>query len=84
MLFYQLSSLDPYGSNPWKRSVDSPAKGTFEGDLGEFGMLSLKIDPDALFTNEQQVEGAKVSLAKIEAVDSTAEAGSILNPLPDG
>lgn len=81
-MFYELNTWDPAGSTPWKRSADNPENGTFAGDQSIFAQLTLYIDPDAEFRN-QEVEGTSPKLKLPEGEDEM-QVAELPNILPDG
>lgn len=87
-MFYELNSRDPLGSSPWKRSTEGPLNGTFEGSLDQFAQITLLIDPNADFTNEDKIDPA-TKAAKIQSQMQSDLAVQELdievpNLLPDG
>jgi len=85
LMFYELDTLDPLGSDPWKRSTDGVADGTVEGYQNQLAQLSLLADPDAKLNLPAGVQSAQVSALHVEVAtaDQTA-AFEIPNLLPDG
>lgn len=87
-MFYELNSRDPLGSSPWKRSTEGPLNGTFEGSLDQFAQITLLMDPNADFTNEDKIESATQSVpaeAQTKSSSSTQALDvEVPNLLPDG
>ena len=85
LMFYELDTLDPLGSNPWKRSTDGVADGTVEGYQNQLAQLTLLADPDVKLNLPDGVQSAQVSALHVEVAtaDQAAEF-EIPNVLPDG
>ena len=85
-MFYELNTLDPFGTNPWKRSTDDPLNGTFEGKLDIFASITLLVDPDAELTYEKLVEEDTTAGGVFAEFSNKAEAADFQVPdiLPDG
>ncbi|PNP41723.1 hypothetical protein TGAMA5MH_06316 [Trichoderma gamsii] len=62
LMFYELNSWDPFGSTPWKRSNDDPLKGTFNGEQQVFAQITLLLDPNVTFS-QQEANNAAPKLA---------------------
>lgn len=61
-MFYELNSWDPFGSTPWKLSNDDPLNGTFNGEQQVFAQITLLLDPNATFS-QQEANNAAPKLA---------------------
>lgn len=90
-MFYELDTLDPLGTNPWKRSSDELRNGTFKASLDVFAGITLLVDPQAQLTNRDLVQGDNTTAAAVfsEFLDRTTnnvQSGlvAIPNILPDG
>lgn len=51
-MFFNLHTLDPLGTSPWKRSTDTEQKATFEGQADLLAYLTSKLDPEAIQRGE--------------------------------
>ena len=82
-MFYELNTWDPLGTTPWRRSNDDPLNGTFQGHMEIMAQVSLLLDPNAEFTNQE----ANVTLSPpLPSSTGAAEDIDIQVPnlLPDG
>jgi hypothetical protein len=85
LMFYELDTLDPWGSNPWKRNTDGVADGTVEAYQNQLAQLSLLADPDAKLNLPDGAQTAQVSAFHAEmATADTMTTAEIPNLLPDG
>ncbi|KND93383.1 Lipase 1 [Tolypocladium ophioglossoides CBS 100239] len=75
LMFYELNTLDPLGSNPWKRSANGSPSGTFVGDENLFARVTRYLDPDAQLVQEHRVE---------KEAQQSSTAVELPNFLPDG
>ncbi len=82
-MFYELNSWDVLGLSPWKRSNDDPLKGTFDGDQEILAQITLMMDEQAKFTQEEANTGSFVA-AKNAALASSSFNVQVPNLLPDG
>jgi hypothetical protein len=87
-MFYELNSWDPFGSAPWKRSNDDPLNGTFNGEQQVFAQITLLLDPNATFS-QQEANNAELKLAVQSnktrpAQDLEVPEVQVPNLLPDG
>lgn len=90
-MFYKLESLDPFGSNPWKRSVEPHMNATFGGDENMFARVVEFLEPGIKLQNGDEVENvAEVNgkeAAKAHFADAEVKAADLFewpNLLPDG
>lgn len=90
-MFYKLDSLDPLGSNPWKRSDNPHMNTTFGGDLNKFARIVQFIEPDIKLRHEDKVEDEDATESKIalqaqlvNAEDDEESWFEWPNLLPDG
>ncbi|KAJ4415694.1 hypothetical protein N0V82_007187 [Gnomoniopsis sp. IMI 355080] len=88
LMFYELNSRDPLGSSPWKRSTEGPLDGTFEGSLDQFAQITLLMDPNAAFTNEDKIDSAEKAVKIQSQMQSNLTVPEldieVPNLLPDG
>ena len=86
LMFYELNTDDPLGSNPWKRDTNGVADGTFEGYQNQLAQLSLLADPDAKLNLPVGAQTAQVSdlHVAVATADQQTAAVEIPNLLPDG
>ena len=91
-MFYELNSWDPAGNTPWKRDIDSPLNGTFEGDTNVFAQIVEVVDPDVEFAQQDEIGDPatpnilgtfKVNATSLNAADVDIEIG-VPPLLPDG
>lgn len=85
-MFYEMNSKDPFGSSPWKRSLDEPLNGTFDGDLDILAEITSVMDPDAQYADSRAntiMVNENTVIAKVETVSEVSKI-SIPNLLPDG
>lgn len=66
-MFYEMDSLDPKGTSPWKRIVESAYVDTFEGSVNQFAEIAYGLDP-----------GVKLSAASFVSDTSPATTNSLL------
>ncbi|PNY28627.1 Lipase 1 [Tolypocladium capitatum] len=83
-MFYELNTLDPLGSNPWKRSAEGSPNGTFVGDENLFARVTLYLDPDAKLVQEHRVQKEAQQASKTQLQNVQAAAIELPNFLPDG
>lgn len=91
-MFYELNTLDPMGSSPWKRSVRNSMNGTFDGSLDVLAEITLLVDPHAKLAHEPFINDTKtaagifdeVSVDRINDNDHQPHSIEIPNILPDG
>lgn len=95
-MFYELSTHDPLGQSPWKRSGGDSYNGTFNGDINLLSQITLLAEPDATFAQAQRMENdtdSKPELSPIKLAASKDDSSSsdediskreIPNILPDG
>lgn len=84
-MFYELSTLDPFGSTPWKRTSNGEVSGTFAGTFDQLAQITLLVDKDVQY----KVPEANVTHDKPPApagIVSNLDLGDfeIPNVLPDG
>ncbi|PWY77965.1 hypothetical protein BO83DRAFT_462084 [Aspergillus eucalypticola CBS 122712] len=89
LMFYELNTWDPHGSNPHKRSQDRPLEGTFEGFVNECAEITKLLDPDAQFSKQTSVSDDTTDLTLVESklsLSAVSESSDIEVPnvLPDG
>ncbi|KAF7164134.1 hypothetical protein CNMCM5623_008824 [Aspergillus felis] len=88
LMFYELNTWDPRGSNPWKRSEDQALEGTFEGTVNQFAQITLLMDPNAKLSEQALISNtgtASIASSKVELVNSAGSFDlAIPNLLPDG
>ncbi|OGM49583.1 hypothetical protein ABOM_001752 [Aspergillus bombycis] len=83
LMFYELSTWDLIGGNPWKRSVDYPLEGTFEGTVNQLAQITLLMDTDAELADQDMIaDAATASIAAYDEVELSS--AGIPNILPDG
>ncbi|KAB8211919.1 fibronectin type III domain protein [Aspergillus parasiticus] len=83
LMFYELNTWDPRGNSPWKRSVDYPLEGTFEGTVNQLAQITLLMDSDAQFADQDMISDASAaSIATYDEVELSSV--EIPNILPDG
>ncbi|KAE8332768.1 fibronectin type III domain protein [Aspergillus sergii] len=83
LMFYELNTWDPRGNSPWKRSVDYPLEGTFEGTVNQLAQITLLMDSDAQFADQDMISDASAaSIATYDEVELSSI--EIPNILPDG
>lgn len=87
-MFYELNTMDPFGTNPWKRSDNQPFEGTFEGTVNQLAEITRLMDPDAKFSEQTFISDAgtaSIASSKVKLVNSAGVLGlTIPNLLPDG
>lgn len=95
-MFFELNTADVFGSNPWKRGEEGAPNGTFHGNQNLLAKITLFLDPDAVLTHEDRIEGDMgvsalngdlgLQMSALDgAVVSQVSASSILDAvLPDG
>ena len=66
-MFYELNTLDPYGTNPWKRSDKFAMDGTFAATLNELARLQLLADPDAKLATHNSSKSTQSTISLTEA-----------------
>lgn len=94
LMFYELDSFDPLGTNPWKRSDSSGLNGTFSADIDILARLTHLLDPDAKLRQADKIEDDSKGVQKpkadaqtpnINAESDTSRTYKIVpNFLPDG
>ncbi|KAF4166807.1 hypothetical protein CNMCM6936_005969 [Aspergillus lentulus] len=88
LMFYELNTMDPFGTNPWKRSDNQPFEGTFEGTVNQLAEITRLMDPDAKFSEQTFISDAgtaSIASSKVKLVNSAGVLGlTIPNLLPDG
>ncbi|KAG2019298.1 hypothetical protein GB937_005212 [Aspergillus fischeri] len=88
LMFYELNMMDPFGTNPWKRSDKQPFEGTFEGTVNQFAEITRLMDPDAKFSEQAFISDAgtaSIASSNVKLVNSASVLGlTIPNLLPDG
>ncbi|PLB48819.1 fibronectin type III domain protein [Aspergillus steynii IBT 23096] len=88
LMFYELNTWDPLGSNPRKRSYDAPMNGTFEGSVNQLAQITLLVDPNAKFSDKDSNSNAGTAAASLEVskVATSAKVADVEVPnvLPDG
>ncbi|OJI89883.1 hypothetical protein ASPTUDRAFT_79749 [Aspergillus tubingensis CBS 134.48] len=89
LMFYELNTWDPLGSNPHKRSQDRPLEGTFEGSVNEYAEITKLLDPDAQFSKQTSVSDDTTDMTLVESklsLSTVSESSDIEVPnvLPDG
>lgn len=90
-MFYELDTLDPYGTNPWKRSDNVAVDGTFDATLNELALLQLLADPNAILASQASSKSTESTLS-LAAADyklldtsaSTSDSSVVHNVLFDG
>lgn len=88
-MFYKLSTLDPFGSNPWKRSDDPHLNGTFGGDMNQLTMVTQYLSPDIelvyddKITDDDETEGHR-QVAKEMSSKAEFLGIELPNLLPNG
>ncbi|KAH6949082.1 SGNH hydrolase-type esterase domain-containing protein, partial [Fusarium avenaceum] len=82
LMFYELDTLDPWGSNPWKRSTIEHKNGSFSGYMNMFARATEFIAPDVKFREEQRIETTSELKAQQAAAQGATE--DVPNLLPDG
>lgn len=65
-MFYELSTSDPFGMTPWKRSGGESYNGTFYGDINLLSQITLLAEPDATFSQAQRMQNDTDSDSKPE------------------
>lgn len=87
LMFYELNSLDPAGTNPWKRSTNGELQGTFLGDLDIYAQITQLMDPQVQF-KEPAVDTNNPPGATFLEMDNGTNSAlldiEIPNLLPDG
>ncbi|THC88424.1 hypothetical protein EYZ11_012126 [Aspergillus tanneri] len=88
LMFYELNTWDPLGRNPWKRSVDNPLEGTFEGSVNQLAQITLLMDPGAQLSDQALISDASTASITVSDVVLLSSAAvpdiEIPNILPDG
>ncbi|KAL5359299.1 Spherulation-specific family 4-domain-containing protein [Aspergillus floccosus] len=91
LMFYELNTLDPYGTNPWKRSDNVAVDGTFNATLNELALLQLLADPNAILisqasskTTESTLSLAAADYELLDTSTSTPDSSVAHNVLFDG
>jgi hypothetical protein len=85
-MFYELKTLDPLGTSPWKRSTEEALNGTFDGDIDIFAQIVSVMDPGVQYADSEAntvMISENTVIATVETVADNAEIG-IPNLLPDG
>lgn len=88
LMFFEMTKLDPLGTDSWKRSTDSELVSTFAGHQDMFANLIAELDPDARMRKEngQQSASLRVLQANVTHDANAMRIASIEIPklLPDG
>ncbi len=88
LMFYELNTWDPMGSNPWKRDSNNRWEGTFEGDINNLAYIAQKLDPSVELRAPWVVDSTANSMAAAQSQTMAAAADdsgpTIPNFLPDG
>ncbi|OQD78925.1 hypothetical protein PENANT_c071G04858 [Penicillium antarcticum] len=93
LMFFEMNSMDVFGNNPWKRSLNTVPEASFEGQMNALAQITLLLDPDAEFSQEQYVSDAtadsvttaSLMSVKVAAANSDADAPlQVRSVLPDG
>ncbi|KAJ5475502.1 hypothetical protein N7539_007789 [Penicillium diatomitis] len=86
LMFYELNTMDPFGSNPWKRTQEDDLEGTFGGTVNQFALITQLVDPDAQLSDQSMVvqESSALTASKVMSIEAAVQARSIPNLLPDG
>lgn len=82
LMFYELDTFDPWGSNPWKRSTVEHKNGSFSGYMNMFARATEFVAPDVKFREAQRIE----TTSELEAQQAAAQGATedVPNLLPDG
>lgn len=81
LMFYEPSTLDIFGSDPWKRSTGDPLNATFQGQLEIFASIVEVMDPDVKYA----IDAASSTSAQAKAATASEKrAFQVPNLLPDG
>jgi hypothetical protein len=92
-MFFELNSFDVFGGNPWKRSLDSAPEDSFEGQMNAIAQVTLLLDPDAKFSQQQYVSEATTnsvttaSLMSVKMANTNTDDNApiqVRSLLPDG
>lgn len=85
-MFYELNTLDPFGSNPWKRSEEDIPEGTFGGTVNQYALITQLVDPDAKLSEESLVDSqnSAVTFSRRASIQASVQPRTIPNLLPDG
>jgi hypothetical protein len=99
-MFYELNTVDFFGSNPWKRSVETHEEGTFEGSVNELAQVTLWLDPSAKLADQAMIsdktsasisslevsnlEVSNLEASKMALSTTDSDKRAIPNVLPDG
>jgi hypothetical protein len=88
LMFYELNTWDLKGNSPWKRSVDQPLEGTFQGTVNQLAQITLLMDADAKLLDQALISDAGTASIAASNVKLVNSAGlfelAIPNLLPDG
>ncbi|EPS26948.1 hypothetical protein PDE_01888 [Penicillium oxalicum 114-2] len=86
LMFYELNTLDPFGSNPWKRSEEDIPEGTFGGTVNQYALITQLVDPDAKLSEESLVDSqnSAVTFSRRASIQASVQPRTIPNLLPDG
>ncbi|KAH7383495.1 hypothetical protein BKA64DRAFT_712381 [Cadophora sp. MPI-SDFR-AT-0126] len=69
---------------PTRPETDGAILGTFKGDLSQFAEITLLLDPDAKFTNQDLIDSAAEEGSSAASLMSVASAIEVRNALPAG
>ena len=86
LMFYELDTLDPWGSNPWKRSPVEHMNGSFSGDMNTMARATKFLANDVQFRQESKISSTDLS-EMMQALQEAASDGAtedVPNYLPDG
>lgn len=89
-MFWKLDALDPFGANPWKRSVEAHMNTTFGGDINMFARVVEYLATGIDLVHEDRVDDeAESQTQSLKSHFSTAELEAAdffewPNLLPDG
>ena len=83
-----MNTWDPLGQTPWKRTTGDPLNGTFNGEQDIYAQITLLMDPNAEFTQQEgnQTANTLVLPAPSEKIGTVVKTPDVQIPnlLPDG
>jgi hypothetical protein len=69
--------MDPYGTNPWKRSDNVAVDGTFDATLNELALLQLLADPNAILVSQASSKSTESTTSLAEADYALLDASAV-------
>ena len=85
-MFYELDTLDMYGTTPWKRADKAPANGTFEGTVNVLASLTQASVPNVQLAHGNYVKRADIGVSDVHESYNLGKRDILEAPnfLPDG